>query len=1579
MTTMGFLVFLLFFFVCFSAETSPSVYSILPPQYSLFFGESAGLEIKMTESFLSGDQIQQKFGISLWVKLPEVASGPIFTIRLPKAEENTMTRGGIFVSLSYLFHVLKLEWLSADSYGFSLLTLPYESSENWIFIGISAGFENKSCLFYYNNLGSEFYTSGFFYVEISIPVNSFLILGKNMYIWGRIGDFRIHNNIYNEVSDWKLQYSSSCAAVSCTSLFPSIDYGKCDQWCASEAERFFPLFEPVLYSNTPYLTIDDKFYTFDTASWIYYDISPSLWNDFSITGWFQFEPCPLGGFTFLMIYSKKLFKVYIELALSSSSSDCDKLEATIYSTDGTNHAYDSVSITSSSYIGNWFFFAITLNSGSKLLTLYSQNGINPPSSLFPLISSSVTYTYAALPFDSTDMDIYIGGFNDTISPGDYADFRFYPSNFIDATLLQYNNNIYSAAIYLDPHCLLWASIWYCDMCEIGYFLKNGICQKCHYSCAACSSGDTESNCLSCANGYFAQPGNPSMCFDYCPLGYAWDYSLNQCKGTPGSIGSLNFDDKLLENFDISALNAKFGNYIDYYPDFDYIDPYPANKRGIYFKEFSYIAIDKTYQSGIFSSDFTIEVWALSFSSEGILFTALKFGAVHSFYDNTVQKNFYLIEFLRIFIEKRALKFSITNKENSSQELVLPSANANTREWELLSFSLSFDHLSKTSKVIISRNRNYYQEIITSYYKEVVNMTYHIGNDIQGGCGFIGYMYSFSMYNYGKSYSEIIAGLGTCTSCSACPGVLNSCLPTCGQDEYVDENGNCQKCLSKCSWTCSRADTCNLCYDDLCYKCTTYEIGACIQCIANAILIDGKCKCQGGYIKQDNECVNKCGDGFYLDFNAQKCLSCSNNCLRCNDGDSCIVCKSSFTNNKGKCACMNGYFFDSSNKCLKCDSSCMTCSGISSNCTSCVPSLPILYGSNKCYPCDSFEGYSNYFAIPVSYFSEDLLSQLAYNCIEICGDGRNMGQAQCDDVNNANGDGCSSSCAVETGWSCFGGSSNSPDVCKDITPPLPILMYLSEESKCYLLSLLFSEPVVFTSEISKNIDIEIESILKFSWSITEKNSLFIITLSMHESVSAGTSVKVIFKNPSSIADFNGNEMKESSVSTNLLESFAYTTGQAIKSSVITATTITAASSVLGSLSAGIFMGSFNFQAFWNMIEIMQIQNYLIFLSPEYPDNLLSYLEALGAANGNFLPNPFQLYLVKSDPFSDPPHKFVEQNFNTDFLMNSGQFILAWAIILAGLPISLFLYKLCPRFSLIKKIKKLYFFSILLRIGIESFLEITLSAFLQLREFSQPSQDIGYLSLTLSVLIIVYLASTFALIIWQVTLKSKETLNMKMHEQHFGTLYEGFKRDSRLKVSFLIFQNSRRVLFVVFCAFLYDYAIIQMALSLILSFTYTSFLILLRPYQNLYLGNGLHISCELFYFISHCLMLKFLDDKISDDYRTNIGWAIISLLSMSLLFHIIAILIVQATNLIRGIKQFKEWFMKNFANKFTKARRRIILSSQISSKPKEDAEEITVNMAYFEGRTPENINDERVYSLGSTDINTKGPFYINTDSQ
>ena len=50
------------------------------------------------------------------------------------------------------------------------------------------------------------------------------------------------------------------------------------------------------------------------------------------------------------------------------------------------------------------------------------------------------------------------------------------------------------------------------------------------------------------------------------------------------------------------------------------------------------------------------------------------------------------------------------------------------------------------------------------------------------------------------------------------------------------------------------------------------------------------------------------------------------------------------------------------------------------------------------------------------------------CVEICGDGKLLGFYPCDDGNVVTGDGCNDICKVEAGWTCSGGNSTDPSVC-----------------------------------------------------------------------------------------------------------------------------------------------------------------------------------------------------------------------------------------------------------------------------------------------------------------------------------------------------------------------------------------------------------------------------------------------------------------------------------------------------------------------------------------------------------------------
>eukprot|EP00347_Sterkiella_histriomuscorum_P024339 403331469 len=88
------------------------------------------------------------------------------------------------------------------------------------------------------------------------------------------------------------------------------------------------------------------------------------------------------------------------------------------------------------------------------------------------------------------------------------------------------------------------------------------------------------------------------------------------------------------------------------------------------------------------------------------------------------------------------------------------------------------------------------------------------------------------------------------------------------------------------------------------------------------------------------------------------------------------------------------------------------------CTSC---------STKCNTCYDSAVYS-------CFSCDETTHKIFYAdtfCKEVCGDGFNYGTFECDDGNTNNNDGCSSSCKVEQGYKCSGGSSSTPDVCTEI--------------------------------------------------------------------------------------------------------------------------------------------------------------------------------------------------------------------------------------------------------------------------------------------------------------------------------------------------------------------------------------------------------------------------------------------------------------------------------------------------------------------------------------------------------------------
>ena len=173
-----------------------------------------------------------------------------------------------------------------------------------------------------------------------------------------------------------------------------------------------------------------------------------------------------------------------------------------------------------------------------------------------------------------------------------------------------------------------------------------------------------------------------------------------------------------------------------------------------------------------------------------------------------------------------------------------------------------------------------------------------------------------------------------------------------------------------------------------------------------MLNGGMCgQCVGYDIYHDGKCVASCPPNSYYD--GMTCVTCKAGEVW--DGSKCVAAPTPVNPvnpvnpvdpTRPAITCPRGTWWDNQQlRCLPCPTGCSSCP--------------------DCYSCDSCS---------LGFF----LGQGSPFCQEVCGDGKKF-VSDCDDGNNVNGDGCSSTCEVEDGHTCQGGSPMSKDTCSKGLP------------------------------------------------------------------------------------------------------------------------------------------------------------------------------------------------------------------------------------------------------------------------------------------------------------------------------------------------------------------------------------------------------------------------------------------------------------------------------------------------------------------------------------------------------------------
>jgi cysteine-rich repeat protein len=187
------------------------------------------------------------------------------------------------------------------------------------------------------------------------------------------------------------------------------------------------------------------------------------------------------------------------------------------------------------------------------------------------------------------------------------------------------------------------------------------------------------------------------------------------------------------------------------------------------------------------------------------------------------------------------------------------------------------------------------------------------------------------------------------------------------------------------------------------------------------------------LQATNTCYDVCPARYYANPTGLSCEPCLYDCYECNNASKCSACNDTTDframSSALRCTPITGYFESNTMVASACPLGCATCTS-PTKCQTCTSSY-VLNGTScsisacsttvpNCLNCSINGSSLDCVECELGYFLD-----LGNNtCSVVCGDGLLASSEGCDDGNTDNGDGCSSSCAVEPVFFCEGSIGNT---------------------------------------------------------------------------------------------------------------------------------------------------------------------------------------------------------------------------------------------------------------------------------------------------------------------------------------------------------------------------------------------------------------------------------------------------------------------------------------------------------------------------------------------------------------------------
>ncbi|CAD8077810.1 unnamed protein product [Paramecium sonneborni] len=742
-------------------------------------------------------------------------------------------------------------------------------------------------------------------------------------------------------------------------------------------------------------------------------------------------------------------------------------------------------------------------------------------------------------------------------------------------------------------------------------------------------------------------------------------------------------------------------------------------------------------------------------------------------------------------------------------------------------------------------------------------------------------------------------------------LTNSCFTICGDqikalDEQCDDGNQlrydgCYQCQFEC--------------EQLCLICTN---GKCTQCI-------------DGYIIQNQICINQCGDGLVLTSeqcddgnivsrdgctqciidpgykciiiqNQSFCFTCTSNCNYCTYFNNQIICNS----------CIKGYFL-LGNDCIKCSESCLECEKTPNNCTSCK--------IQKCEKCQNDLGlYPNY---------------NLQKCVSKCGDLIKASDEQCDDGNNQTGDGCNSLCQIEKGYECV------KNICSKI-PDKKVIANFSNKTTINNNLELIGEIDFFN--ICSQIQIKIDYFNSTEFNYTLKSFLInqtslsgcYLDFQFYKTITEINLIHLLI--PKSINSSRFLDEIQDIVIIPRKQIFYNQNQQAQAQQIATASNqFKVILQMLGPIT--IILGGLD--SFWTILEILTWINNFYFFDINYPLNVQQFFKQIKWDDIFAIPNLIQLNQPTDIYYFQAPPKFTEKDVNPIFIVNVQIFI-------CMIIISIIIYFLCCVVVKIfeKKLNattlqthKIYVYTIcqkdqkiqiqdqakkqnpdLFKQKLQKLSKLTLFLFKVTYEYKQNIQsnlfsiiDLFILDIFMASLLqiictqnfdhyiiiinfaLALISVIFILIILQVYInvssKHPHLLNNSIYQRKYFSIYSSINYENSLSRKYCYWNIIRKAAFIFSLIYFYGKPILQTILCSISCSINQLFLLYQNPFKDKLSLIRVGIPDFCIFCITLLNVLISVDDFtqiLNVQQKFNIGWVIITLISLSIFVQLLFLL-------------------------------------------------------------------------------------------